>query len=104
MGFEVKGCSSSSLDDAVGAVELLKHMANLAGLSYISGQHHKFTPQGVTALLLVEESHLSIHTWPELGYAVIDVCSCKAISGSQIQSLEDTAKTNLQCGNVTTGV
>ena len=37
---------------------------------------HSFKPQGVTGLALLAESHISIHTWPEIGYAAIDVFTC----------------------------
>lgn len=37
---------------------------------------HKFHPQGVTALGLIAESHVAIHTWPEYGYAAVDVFTC----------------------------
>ena len=37
---------------------------------------HKFKPQGVTALAMLAESHLSIHTWPEKGVAVCDIFTC----------------------------
>jgi S-adenosylmethionine decarboxylase len=36
---------------------------------------HRFAPQGVTAIALLAESHLAIHTWPEHGYAAVDVMS-----------------------------
>jgi S-adenosylmethionine decarboxylase len=37
---------------------------------------HRFDPQGVTGLALLAESHISIHTWPESGYAAVDVFTC----------------------------
>ncbi len=37
---------------------------------------HKFSPQGVSGVVVISESHLAIHTWPELGYAAIDVFTC----------------------------
>ena len=37
---------------------------------------HKFEPQGVTAVALLAESHISIHTWPEKGIAVCDIFTC----------------------------
>jgi S-adenosylmethionine decarboxylase len=37
---------------------------------------HRFEPQGVTGLALLAESHISIHTWPESGYAAVDVFTC----------------------------
>ena len=47
--------------------------ANARVLNLIS---HKFEPQGVTAIALLSESHLSIHTWPESHYAAIDIFTC----------------------------
>ena len=37
---------------------------------------HKFAPQGVSGVLIISESHISIHTWPELNYASVDVYTC----------------------------
>lgn len=37
---------------------------------------HKFSPQGVSGVVVISESHLAIHTWPELGYAAVDVFTC----------------------------
>jgi len=37
---------------------------------------HRFAPQGVSGVVVVEESHLSIHTWPEAGYAAVDFFTC----------------------------
>src|SRR5690606_10723787 len=37
---------------------------------------HQFSPQGVSGVVVISESHLAIHTWPELGYAAIDVFTC----------------------------
>lgn len=37
---------------------------------------HSFSPQGVTGFALIAESHISVHTWPELGYAAVDVFTC----------------------------
>lgn len=37
---------------------------------------HQFSPQGVSGVVVISESHLAIHTWPEIGYAAIDVFTC----------------------------
>lgn len=37
---------------------------------------HKFSPQGITGFILLAESHISIHTWPEFGYIAVDIFSC----------------------------
>lgn len=54
----------------------LQGAATAAGLTVLDATFHKFQPQGVTGLLLLSESHLSVHTWPELGYAAVDLFSC----------------------------
>jgi S-adenosylmethionine decarboxylase proenzyme len=47
---------------------------------------HKFVPQGVTAIIMIAESHLSIHTWPEFGYAAVDVFTCNGEIPDTVQS------------------
>ena len=42
----------------------------------LSERFHKFAPQGVSGAVVIAESHLTIHTWPELGYAAIDFFTC----------------------------
>lgn len=42
----------------------------------LSEKFHKFAPQGVSGAIVIAESHLTIHTWPELGYAAIDFFTC----------------------------
>lgn len=37
---------------------------------------HKFSPIGVSGVVIISESHLTIHTWPELGYAAVDIFTC----------------------------
>ena len=47
-----------------------------AGATLLNLITHRFEPQGVTGLALLAESHISIHTWPESGYAAVDVFTC----------------------------
>ena len=42
----------------------------------IDAHLHRYAPQGVAGVVLLAESHLSIHTWPEHGYAAVDVFTC----------------------------
>ena len=50
--------------------------AELANATIVSQKFHEFSPYGLTGVLVITESHISIHTWPEYGYAAIDVFSC----------------------------
>ena len=47
-----------------------------AGLTIVGDAFHQFAPQGVTGTVLLAESHLAIHTWPECGFVTVDVYVC----------------------------
>ncbi len=49
-----------------------------AKLTPIRSHYHQFEPHGVTGFVLLEESHISIHTWPEHGYLALDVFTCSS--------------------------
>ena len=73
---ELAGCDQESLNDEELLREGLRAAAQAAGATVLSVHSHKFTPVGVTAFALLAESHISIHTWPELGYAAVDAFTC----------------------------
>lgn len=73
---ELYGCSSACLNDVVLIKQALKDAATRANATLLNQIEHQFHPQGVTALALLAESHISIHTWPEAGYAAVDVFTC----------------------------
>ncbi|HWR45336.1 adenosylmethionine decarboxylase [Sporomusa sp.] len=79
---DMYGCSFDSLNN----LELVKSamLAAIAeaNMTLLNLSYHKFEPQGLTALALLAESHMSIHTYPELGYAAVDVFT----SGDQTRS------------------
>jgi S-adenosylmethionine decarboxylase proenzyme len=50
--------------------------AELSGATIIGEMFHRFAPQGVSGAVVIAESHLSIHTWPEYGYAALDLFTC----------------------------
>jgi S-adenosylmethionine decarboxylase len=73
---DLHGCPSESLDDIdFVSRELLRAVAE-SGAALIQPVFHKFAPQGVSGVAIIAESHFSIHTWPEHGYAAIDVFTC----------------------------
>ena len=74
--FTLKGCRYSLLDDEAHIRNVLTNAANLAQSTLLDVTSHKFDPHGVTAVALLAESHISIHTWPENGMAVCDVFTC----------------------------
>jgi len=56
--------------------EMLLTAAERSGATVIGQQFHQFAPWGVTGFLLLAESHISVHTWPEEGLATIDIFTC----------------------------
>ena len=73
---ELYGCNSEKLNDELYLRCQLNSAAKLAKASVLNIVSNKFEPYGVTAIALLAESHLSIHTWPESQYSAIDIFTC----------------------------
>ncbi|MGI6307785.1 MAG: adenosylmethionine decarboxylase [Dethiobacteria bacterium] len=73
---EFYGCSPDILNDTVRIEQIMVNAALEAGAEIREVVFHEFTPQGVSGVVVISESHLAIHTWPELGYAAVDVFTC----------------------------
>ncbi|MGI5852877.1 MAG: adenosylmethionine decarboxylase [Bacillota bacterium] len=73
---EVHGCDPKVLDDRKAIEQIMVEAALGAGAEVREVAFHKFSPQGVSGVVVISESHLTIHTWPELGYAALDVFTC----------------------------
>ena len=73
------GVAAACLGDVAAIEALLRTAADAAGATPVAGHFHPFGPGlGVTGVLLLQESHISIHTWPEHGFAAVDVFMCGA--------------------------
>ena len=73
---EFFGCDSIMLNDVDSIERTLVDAALDAGAEIREVAFHRFSPQGVSGMVIISESHLAIHTWPELGYAAVDVFTC----------------------------
>jgi len=73
---ELYGCNREKLNDELYLRCQLNSAAKLAEASVLNIVSNKFEPCGVTAIALLAESHLSIHTWPESQYSAIDIFTC----------------------------
>ncbi|MDW7652193.1 MAG: adenosylmethionine decarboxylase [Bacillota bacterium] len=73
---EFYGCPSEILNNIQGIERTMVDAALEAGAEIREVAFHKFSPQGVSGVVVISESHLAIHTWPELGYAAVDVFTC----------------------------
>jgi S-adenosylmethionine decarboxylase len=66
----------SDLDNADFLVATLKAAAHRMGSKIVKTVSHRYSPTGITVILILAETHISIHTWPEHGYAALDVFVC----------------------------
>lgn len=73
---EFYGCSPEILNDIVKIEKLMVDAALEAGAEVKEVIFHQFSPQGVSGVVVISESHLAVHTWPEFGYAAVDVFTC----------------------------
>ncbi len=73
---EMYGCPFEVLNDIKKVEDIMVNAALEAGAEVREFVFHKFSPQGVSGVVVISESHLAIHTWPELGYAAVDVFTC----------------------------
>jgi S-adenosylmethionine decarboxylase proenzyme len=73
---EYYGCNSDTLNDVAYLKRSMRDAAAACGATIVQEVFHLFSPHGVTGVVVVAESHLAIHTWPEYGYAAVDLFTC----------------------------
>lgn len=69
-------CEPSRLHDAAGLRHAMLDAIAEAGGTYVTDIFHTFSPHGLSGIVVIAESHVAIHTWPEHAYAAVDVFSC----------------------------
>jgi S-adenosylmethionine decarboxylase len=75
---ELSGCDPSDLNDVDDVRATMVAAAHEARAEVREVAFHRFLPHGVSGVVVLSESHIAIHTWPETGYAAIDVYTCGA--------------------------
>lgn len=73
---QLHGVEPEKLNDAERLLALLRKTVDDLGLTRVSDHTHYFGP-GVSTVIILSESHLSAHTWPELGYMHVDIVTCE---------------------------
>lgn len=90
---DLYGCQPSSIDDVDYIKNVIHQVCERIGAGIVEECYHKFTPIGISAVAVITTSHISIHTWPEYGYAAVDVFSCQEdIPGEICRLLADLLK------------
>lgn len=73
---EYYNCDENILKDHKLVEKYMNEAAEKAGATIVNSVFHHFNPWGVSGAVIISESHLTIHTWPEYGYAAVDVFTC----------------------------
>jgi S-adenosylmethionine decarboxylase proenzyme len=73
---EFYNCNPDMLDNVQGIERHMNDAALRSGATIVESAFHRFQPYGVSGVVVISESHLAIHTWPEYGYASVDLFTC----------------------------
>jgi S-adenosylmethionine decarboxylase len=95
---ELYDCDTNSINDVIKIEKLLLKAVKISGATALNSTFHKFSPHGVSGIVVISESHFSIHTWPEYGYCALDIFTC----GTEIKSEKalDFLKKELEVGSI----
>ena len=81
---ELHECNREALNNLDLIREVMVKAAVDCGAVVLGESFHRFSPQGVSGVVVIAESHLSVHTWPEYGYAAADIFTCGVSVDPQI--------------------
>lgn len=73
---EFYNCNEDIMKDPILIEKFMNEAAKKANATIVNSVFHHFNPYGVSGAVIISESHLAIHTWPEYGYAAVDVFTC----------------------------
>ncbi|HDM78855.1 MAG TPA: S-adenosylmethionine decarboxylase proenzyme [Deltaproteobacteria bacterium] len=73
---ELYDCDPEVINDLAAVEKILTEAVNISQATIIRPYFHKFNPHGISGVIVIAESHFTIHTWPEYGYCAIDIFTC----------------------------
>ncbi|MBI5570991.1 MAG: S-adenosylmethionine decarboxylase proenzyme [Desulfomonile tiedjei] len=73
---EFADCNRQKIDNLDYLEKIMSQAAEVAGATVLKTAFQDFNPQGVSGVVVIAESHLTIHSWPEHGYAAVDIFTC----------------------------
>jgi S-adenosylmethionine decarboxylase proenzyme len=73
---EYYSCDTTVLNSTELLENCMKDAVTASGATIIDSTFHTFSPHGVSGIIVIAESHMAIHTWPEYGYAAVDFFTC----------------------------
>ena len=104
---EGSGCNAEVISRVEHVEQIMVRAAELADVQVWAISFHRFSPDGVSGVVVISESHLSVHTWPELGYVALDIYTCgeRAKPEAAVQhALKAFGASNMHITEVTRGL
>lgn len=101
VSYKISGAEPHALNDLSIVESILLDAAREAGLTAVSSAHHQFEPQGLSAVVILSESHIAAHTWPESGNGYVTLTSCRTLTPVQIETVGEMVRQRLQAQQVT---
>ncbi len=104
---EASGCNPKVIGNVEKVQQILVKAAEVAGSKVWSISCHRFPPSGVSGVVVISESHISTHTWPELRYAALDIYTCGAKTEPEkavIYAVEAFGASNSHITEITRGI
>ena len=81
---EMWDCNREILEDSGQITRIMCDAAGDAGATVVKSIYHEFNPPGITAVAILSESHISVHTWPIEGYVAVDIFTCGTVADPQL--------------------
>ena len=79
---ELYDCDAVLINNVRQVEQVLMTAVELSGAKMVQSVIHEFNPHGVSGVIVIEESHFSVHTWPEYGYCALDIFTCGTLIDS----------------------
>jgi S-adenosylmethionine decarboxylase len=99
---KISGIKTGDAGDLAALRALLREIATALHLKVLKEAFHAFDPGGITGVLLLAESHVAIHSWPENNYAVVELLTCKPFGAAEQAAL--VAELHRALGEVTLAI
>ena len=94
------GCAPELLNDAARLEDIMLESARRMSATVVDTKFNTYNPEGVSGVIIIAESHLAIHTWPEYGYAAITFETCGKIDPWKSLSYLQNALKSERCSTI----
>lgn len=97
--FDIFGCDDEQLENQTYIIRVMEDLVNILNTNILVESCHKFSPQGMSLVLIISASHITVHTWPEDQYIGIDIFTCSDID-YDINTIEQYFRKRLICSKI----